>query len=147
MRRACELTARDDVASLISGTMDVLSGADERRPLASVRADRVEMRSVEWIKKPFLQASAFQLLVGPKGVGKGTWLARTMSLMTHGAFDGKPRNILVLSAEDSDAIDTVPRLEAAGADRSRIEIVTDEFLLPAHLDRLEQQARMIGTSA
>jgi hypothetical protein len=33
------------------------------------------MRSIRWLEKPLWQASAFELLAGAKGSGKGTYLA------------------------------------------------------------------------
>ena len=35
----------------------------------------VQMRSIEWLERPLWQRSAFQLLAGAKGSGKGTYLA------------------------------------------------------------------------
>jgi hypothetical protein len=40
---------------------DVRLGGD---PAGTIRADRVTMRSVEWLDKPFLQRSAFELFAG-----------------------------------------------------------------------------------
>jgi hypothetical protein len=120
-----------------------VSGGDASRPLASIRADRVVMRPVRWLDRPFLQASAFELVTGKKGVGKGTWLARVAAAMTQGAY-GKPRNVLWIATEDSAGVDIKPRLLAAGADLSRVEIATEHFVLPAELHRVQRKAEEIG---
>ena len=44
-------------------------------PLNSTPFTEITMRSIEWLEKPLWQKSAFQLLSGPKGAGKGTYLA------------------------------------------------------------------------
>ena len=44
-------------------------------PLESTPFSEIRMRSIEWLEKPLWQRSAFQLLRGPKGAGKGTYLA------------------------------------------------------------------------
>jgi hypothetical protein len=111
--------------------------------LSAVCLDRVEMRPIEWLAKPFLQRSAFELLAGPKGVGKGTWLARVTADMTQGVF-GRPQNVLLVSSEDSAAIDIRPRLRAAGGDDSRVFLVRSEFALPHDLEAMRALALEIG---
>jgi hypothetical protein len=111
--------------------------------LRTVRASDVQMRSIEWLEKPLLQASAFTLVAGPKGVGKGTWLAKTAAKFTRGNY-GQPQNVLFVSSEDSAAIDLVPRLHAAGADLDRVRIVIDHFSLPNDLERLYELAAEVG---
>lgn len=124
------------------GTGGSASEADTR-PLKTVRVDQIEMRSIEWLDKPQLQNSAFHLLAGPKGVGKGTWLARTTAAMTTGVY-GEPRNVIIVSSEDSAAIDTKPRLVAAGADLTRVQLVTDHLVLPRDIFRMEDLANETG---
>lgn len=112
-------------------------------PLRTIRADQVEMKPILWLDKPLLQGSAFHLVAGPKGVGKGTWLAKVAAAMTGGVY-GDPRQVLIVSSEDSASIDLVPRLAAAGADRSKVEIVIDHLVLPVDLDRLRDRALELG---
>jgi hypothetical protein len=88
------------------------------RPLTAVT-----MRSIEWLEKPLWQRSAFQLLAGPKGSGKGTYLAALASRITNAG-----QNALFVSTEDSAEIDLKPRLVAAGAAIERC------FDLPMHID-------------
>lgn len=111
--------------------------------LQSVRASDVVMRSIEWVDRPLVQGSAFTLICGPKGCGKGTFIAKVAAKMTRGVY-GAPRNVLFVSSEDSAAIDLVPRLKAAGADLDRVVIVTEHITLPTDIGRLRFHAREIG---
>jgi hypothetical protein len=112
-------------------------------PLEIVRGGEVEMRPIRWLEKPLLQDSAFTLLAGRKGCGKGTYVAKIAAKLTCGTF-GEPRDVVFISSEDSAAIDLIPRLRAAGADLDRIRIVKDHVVLPRDLDALQETVRAIG---
>jgi len=114
-----------------------------RQQLRTVALDQVVLRSIEWLEKPLIQGSAFSLVAGPKGVGKGTWIAGQAAKMSRGDF-GRPRNVLIVSSEDSASIDLAPRLRAAGADLTRIRLVVDRFTLPVDLERLRELAVEAG---
>jgi hypothetical protein len=116
---------------------------NEPRSLKTIRADEVEAKSIVWLDRPFLQDSAFHLVAGLKGVGKGTWLMKTIAKMTQGAY-GAPREVLLISSEDSPEIDIIPRLLAAGAEMTRVHLVQEHIVLPVDLDRIRHRAREIG---
>jgi hypothetical protein len=118
-------------------------GEARARRLTADRLDSIEMKPIQWLHKPFLQRAAFQLVAGPKGVGKGTWLARIASNITTGVY-GEPKNVLLISSEDSAAIDIRPRMRAAEGDDSRVFLVREAFLLPQDLDALREIAEEIG---
>jgi hypothetical protein len=107
--------------------------------LNTIRGDLIEMRSIEWLDKPLLQGSAFHLIAGPKGVGKGTWTARMIAAMTQGIY-GTRKDVLIVSSEDSASIDLKPRLVAAGADHTGWRLIIENILLPRDLYRLEDLA-------
>lgn len=98
------------------------------RPLTTVT-----MRSIEWLEKPLWQRSAFQLLAGPKGSGKGTYLAALAARITNAG-----QNALFVSTEDSAEIDLKPRLVAAGADIARCFDITQHIDLPSDIGALQQ---------
>jgi hypothetical protein len=100
---------------------------------------RIAMRSIEWLERPLWQRSAFQLLVGPKGAGKGTYLAGLAARIT---VAGK--NVVFVSSEDSAEIDLKPRLVAAGADIDRCFVIQQHVRLPDHVDELRRIACEIG---
>lgn len=112
-------------------------------PLRTIRADQIVAKSITWMEKPFLQFSAFHLAAGPKGVGKGTWLAKTTAKMTQGIYGG-PRNVVFVSSEDSASIDLKPRLTAAGADLERVHVIVENITLPDDIGRLRALALEIG---
>jgi hypothetical protein len=101
----------------------------------------VEMRSIVFVDKPLLQADAFHLLVGRKGVGKGTVLADYAARVTRGEL-GEARNVIWVGSEDSAAIDIRPRLEAAEGDPARVTVVKHGWLrLPDDLDSIAEVIR------
>ena len=102
--------------------------------LRSILASDVTMRSIEWREKPLWQSSAFQLLAGPKGAGKGTYLAGLAARVTETA------NVVFVATEDSTEVDLVPRLVAAGAVLDRVRIVQQHVKLPEDVDALRQLA-------
>jgi hypothetical protein len=126
--------------SRASYTNNQIDGLAEKRKLQTRPLTDVQPRSIEWLEKPLWQRSAFQLLVGPSGVGKGTYLAGLAARVTR-----QGANVLFISTEDSAAIDLVPRLTAAEADLSKCHIPqTMHVKFPADLDLLEEAAKDIG---
>jgi hypothetical protein len=98
----------------------------------------VEMRSIQWLEKPLWQASAFELLAGAKGSGKGTYLAALASRISQRS------NVIFLSSEDSAEIDLKPRLVAAGADLNRCFCIQQSVRLPDDVDGLRTLATDLG---
>lgn len=129
-----------------SGTTSAQTPANEagarsrrRAPLTATSLTEVEMRSIEFYERPLWQRSAFTLLGGPKGCGKGTALA---SLAARVSRDGE--NVLFVATEDSAAIDLKPRLVAAGATIERCFIIKQHVRLPDHVDELRKLALDLG---
>lgn len=106
--------------------------------LVAVPLTEIEMRSIEWLEKPLWQRSAFQLLAGPKGAGKGTYLAALAARVS------RTDNVLFVSSEDSAGIDLKPRLVAAGANLERCFLVTQHVNLPDDVDALRELAESFG---
>ena len=114
-----------------------------------VRLSKVERRSIVWLDRPFLQRAAFILLTGKKGSAKGTYLCGLAAKVTRGELldshgNVLPRNVLVISSEDSAAIDIGPRVDAADGDSARIHVRIADFRLPRDIDALKQFALEIG---
>lgn len=99
----------------------------------------IEIRSIQWLERPLWQTSAFQLLAGAKGSGKGTYLAGLAARRSR-AGD----NVLFISTEDSTAIDLKPRLVAAGASVDRCYVIRQHVQLPGDVDRLQALALDLG---
>jgi putative DNA primase/helicase len=134
-----------------SGTWATDPGQEEpARPSAQTFARNVEllevtplaqiqMRSIKWLERPLWQGSAFQLLAGAKGAGKGTYLARLAARISNAGG-----NVLFVSSEDSVEIDLKPRFVAAGADIARCGVIEAHVELPDHVGDLHRLATGMG---
>jgi hypothetical protein len=107
--------------------------------LTAVPLVDVTMKSISWLERPLWQRSAFQLLAGVKGSGKGTYLASLAARITHTGA-----NALFVSSEDSTEIDLKPRLVAAGAAIERCFTITQHLRLPDDVPDLETLALSLG---
>jgi hypothetical protein len=93
------------------------------RTLADVTA-----RAVEWLWRPWIPLGAITLLDGDPGLGKSTITIDLAARVTRGwamppaggTSAGSPAGVLLLGAEDNLEYTTRPRLDAAGADVSRV---------------------------
>jgi DNA polymerase I-like protein with 3'-5' exonuclease and polymerase domains len=134
------------------------------RELESVSAASVDMESYDWLWPGRFAIGEIGLIVGMPDEGKGQMLAYIAARVTreltwpNNEGQAPQGNVILLTAEDHIKKTIVPRLEAAGADRSRIEIlkmVNDidpkdgkrrkrMLSLVTDLDRLRQKVLAIG---
>jgi hypothetical protein len=125
---------RDEVAT---------SSADDHLVFGDL--SEIVMRPIVFADKPLLQASAFHLLAGRKGVGKGTWLAHVAGRVTRKELGPKRRVIWIALGEDSYEIDVKPRIIAAKGDPKLIKYLRRGRLrLPDDISTLLRQARELG---
>lgn len=103
----------------------------------------IEMRSIVFVDRPLWQASAFHLLVGRKGVGKGTMLADLAARFTRGEL-GPRRTVFWIGSEDSTAVDIKPRLLAAEGDSGRVIVVREWIQFPRDIGKLGNTLAQIG---
>jgi len=102
-------------------------------------------KAIVFVWKPFLQASAFHMLVGIKNAGKGTFLAHLAARFTLGEFGERRRVLWIALGEDSYAIDVRPRIEAAGGSVSLVDVwVAPKFRLPDDVAEIERRALELG---
>jgi len=147
-------------ASLIGNVTRSSSTLAGSRPVL-VRVADVEAERVLWLWPGRIPAGKITILDGDPGLGKSTisldLAARvtTGSPMPDGSPLAEPAGVVLLSAEDGIADTIRPRLEAAGADLSRVavlEAVTTEVgidrppSLPLDLPRLEEAVHEMGAS-
>lgn len=92
-------------------------------------------KQIEWLAHGQVPIAGFTVLVGDEGIGKSLWWVWMAAHITtgrachgYGIEAGKPRDVVLILAEnDWQSVDR-PRLEAAGADMSHI------IVLSVHVD-------------
>jgi hypothetical protein len=93
---------------------------------ACFRLDRIAVRPIHWLWRPYLACGKLAVLDGDPGAGKSLFTADLAARLTRGGRtpDGswrrKKANVLFLNAEDALDDTLRPRLDAAGADLNRV---------------------------
>jgi hypothetical protein len=104
--------------------------APETANLHSIRADKVKMTAVKWLWPGRFAYGKLGLVSGLPDEGKGQFLWFVAARATRGGSwpcgegEASIGDVLVLQCEDDLSDTVVPRLVAAGADLSRIHIVS-----------------------
>lgn len=99
--------------------------------LSLINMADVESKNVEFLWYPYIPYGKITIIQGDPGEGKTTAVLRIAALLTKGEKlpednqEREPVNVIYQTAEDGLADTVKPRLEAAGADCSRI-LVIDE---------------------
>ena len=93
----------------------------------------VPMQSVAWLVPQLLPLGEVSLLGADGGTGKGIWQAQLIAYVTAGRTSGffpqppeKSGSVLIFSGEDDPGKVLKARLTAAGADMSRVMVVTSD---------------------
>lgn len=131
----------------------IIGGEQEgQRHIVLTSADRITPRPVFWLWTDRMALGTFALLAGREGVGKSTlayWLAaRVTRGELPGDLFGQPKAVFVCATEDSWEHTIRLRLEAAGADLTRVyrvEVVTElglhaDLSLPRDIPSLGRHA-------
>lgn len=89
--------------------------------------------SVKWLVPDLIPLGEITLLGADGGTGKGFWTAQLIAYVTTGRTSGffpvppeQTGRVLVLSGEDSPSKVLVPRYRAAGADMSKVYVLTSD---------------------
>jgi hypothetical protein len=128
----------------------------EGRPLVSRSIDQFKRRKIEWLWYPFIPRGMLTQFFGDGEVGKSTVALDIVARITRGAkwprFDNQSEakyapkgSVIILCKEDDIARIIRPRLEAAGADLSKVRTLGYEVPDDAEefdpLDRLDTTAK------
>jgi AAA domain len=131
-------------------------GVAEAPKLVTRRASDVALERVRWVWPLYVPAGKVVVLDGDPGLGKSTLTAdlaariTTGKPMPDGSGGGDPGAVVLASAEDGLADTIRPRLELAGADLHRVEVIehltlpdgrTVPLELPGDLDQVEEVIR------
>ena len=152
LRGAVKPAELEEILRLVGNPRPIhgTSGKSNGHRLSFVKASDVEPEQVEWLWKGRIARGKITILEGDPGTGKTTLALSLAACISNGdplpgeQDGGRPRTVIVFSGED-DIGDTLrPRLDAAGADCSRVifENLRDPdavpFMLPRDLDELER---------
>jgi hypothetical protein len=87
-------------------------------------ADSITMKRGRWLWKGRIAVGTLALVAGQAGLGKSTFVYWLVAQLTRGTlfgeYEGVPKSVIICATEDSWEYTIVPRLVAAGADRSRV---------------------------
>jgi hypothetical protein len=137
--------AVDDARRAIEDAASELAGSrDDARAIVS-RLSTVERQSLDWLWPGRFALGKFALLVGDPGDGKSLTAIDMAARVTRGdrwpcSADHAPQGRVLLIACEDDPGDTIrPRLEAAGADLTMIDLLQRvEFVDPSTAERRER---------
>jgi putative DNA primase/helicase len=132
--------------------------APDTQELLGICAADVKMRALAWLWPDRFAIGKLGLIAGLPDEGKGQTLCDIIARVTNGGEwpmnEGTaPQGNVLLFSDEDDAADTlVPRLEAAGADRSRVQIIKmvreagadRPFSLITDLRALRQKLESVG---
>ncbi|MDQ3743598.1 MAG: AAA family ATPase, partial [Acidobacteriota bacterium] len=105
-------------------------------PLSVVRMADVQAEEVGWFWHPYVPLGKLTILEGDPGLGK-SWVTCALAAAVSrgkglpGAEPFEPGNVLMLSAEDGLADTLRPRLDAVGADVSRVFALSEPLTFDA----------------
>ncbi len=112
----------------------------ENEPAIVVRsAADILPDTISWIIPGRIPRGTLTMIVGRDGSAKTTFARWLAAAGTRGLLTPKPLRVHLALSEDDAARVTAPALHAAGADLSRVDLVTDgSWRFPRDLDRLDQ---------
>lgn len=124
---------------------------EQKTDLKLIRMSEVKAEEIRWLWYPYLPRSKLSILQGDPGEGKTTLALRLAALLTCGkVLPGAdrplpPMSVIYQTAEDGLRDTIKPRLEAAGADCSRVLVIDEsEKELSMSDERMEQAIRETG---
>ena len=119
--------------------------------LSLINMADVESKNVEFLWYPYIPYGKITIIQGDPGEGKTTAVLRIAALLTKGEKlpeddqEREPVNVIYQTAEDGLADTVKPRLEAAGADCSRILVIDESAENLSMLDsRIEEALKETG---
>lgn len=132
----------DDVVTV--GTTDARQ--EDGASLEVQRACDIVPQPVEWLWRGRIARGALNVIAGHPGDGKSMLTCAIAARVSRGGLwpvdgDAPQGNVLIVNVEDDLATVVRPRLEAAGADLTRVYLATHSFSLPEDLKQLERAIR------
>lgn len=127
-----DLPEKGDICEWIAagGTKEKLEELCKPPKRRFTYASEVQEQPIEWLWEGRLAKGELTLGVGDAGLGKGLSIAKLIAHITRGLLlPGGPKlssgGVILMSPEDSASRTIVPRLRAAGADLSKVLLLTE----------------------
>ena len=121
-----------------------------KKELKLIRMSDVQPEEVNWLWYPYIPFGKLTIIQGDSGEGKTTFVLAVISAMTKGEAlperdAAEPVNIIYQTAEDGLADTIRPRLDALGADCSRVLVIDESNKeLSLNDDRIRQAIEETG---
>lgn len=119
-----------------------------RKELKIISLSEIKTEEVKWLWYPYIPFGKVTIVQGDPGEGKTTFVLSVIAALTHGETLPEcetglpPMNVIYQTAEDGLADTIKPRLEAVGADCSRVQTINDsQSMLTLTDQRLEEAIR------
>ena len=116
-----------------------------RKELKIISLSEIKTEEVKWLWYPYIPFGKVTIVQGDPGEGKTTFVLSVIAALTHGETLPEcetglpPMNVIYQTAEDGLADTIKPRLEAVGADCSRVQTINDsQSMLTLTDQRLEE---------
>ena len=121
-----------------------------RKELKIISLSEIKTEEVKWLWYPYIPFGKVTIVQGDPGEGKTTFVLSVIAALTHGETLPEcetglpPMNVIYQTAEDGLADTIKPRLEAVGADCSRVQTIDDsQSMLTLTDQRLEEAIHSI----
>lgn len=131
-RAGCAKCAADDPAGFYESGDRWHDRHFGKKP-APVRMENVQPEETQWLVPGLIPLGEISVLGADGGTGKGIWQAQLIAYVTSGKTSGffpvpapQTGKVLVLSGEDDPGRVLEPRYQAAGADLSKIFVMTSD---------------------
>ena len=116
-----------------------------RKELKIISLSEIKTEEVKWLWYPYIPFGKVTIVQGDPGEGKTTFVLSVIAALTRGDALPEcetglpPMNVIYQTAEDGLADTIKPRLEAAGADCTRVQTIDDsKSVLTLTDQRLEE---------
>ena len=116
-----------------------------RKELKIISLSEIKTEEVKWLWYPYIPFGKVTIVQGDPGEGTTTFVLSVIAALTHGETLPEcetglpPMNVIYQTAEDGLADTIKPRLEAVGADCSRVQTIDDsQSMLTLTDQRLEE---------
>jgi len=133
--------------------LNPMNNTPKKKPVTLITMSEIQTAPVRWLWYPYIPYGKLTLVQGDPGDGKTTFVLAVAALLSGGKpmpeYDStettaqpKPQTVIYQTAEDGLADTIKPRLEAVGADCSRVKVIDESEQPLSFSDKRLEQAIM-----